>query len=1004
MQLSGVSSVDLRLLSKIPKPLSADQIYAEFDGRISHEDAQALSLKAEQTYVQIEGFCEQHAEVISFLSTNATYGDQYSQALSALLDPTLSEASARMKLAGATEMSKLKQIAASAKQTLEEELLDGKDASTFVAQAAKVLSQLKNSHEVKALSTELRTRATSELSRAQQRMKEGEDGLILTSPRSAGVESQQQQRIVVSQVLQILESKMREQQPNLDAQTLQTQLLTKFQKHEGDILRAQEAMAQFEQVASAKLGVSSLTELDPMQLLSKAEEILPQVSAKASVLVTSGEKYWTSMQQTTQGQQLLSKAKKLVASVENPDAFCENVTKAIAEVKLENLASWGSTITTNKQKRQEFIDRVKDHCLDFFMSVLPSIKVDTISGVEEGIEYSIAKLDLSNFRVRKERVKVRMGTVVDEELFTVRATHLTALLKGFEWTFAQKYFPYVNGGGLADAELSGGVISLGFKAEKKIVDHETGEFKPTLVLNSMEIEIRDELKITVQGSWFSAIYNMLASVFAALIREYLAKTMESKLLGHMIRLLKTLNDQMDNYWPLILQLLDVRVEDLPPASPWRGAKEVDIQPQQMDISFSKREGIPFVFARGVLNKYVVVSRILDLEMSNGGANAADLLKVPVGSSALAINGFSCSKLTLGEFNDLLQTLPLPYNVRFTLAAEDPARTRQQRVVPRPEVFSVVFRQEGPFGLRLRNRPLSLYGAIVLGFTASGDTKSAAEQSGKIQPGQLLTRMNDTDLRFKKLPEILTILKAATKRPVTLHFASSPDGIVKVRHWPPMIELEVSDEEAADGRNYVVISAFSRVPSFAQKSHVVHLGDVLLSVNGMPMHVPHQSGFAAIMETLRRIAETKQPMHAIFVNREQYLAHRTQLLQATTSPTSANEKSGGETEKEIREPQYDESLELKEVVFPKAPLGILFGNWKDEAAYVRQFISSAGPAEKTGMLRTGHAVLQICGMTVDADATPASIEQMIEDVSEAETPPTSYTITVRDLEVERELMK
>ncbi|KAF1781416.1 hypothetical protein GQ600_489 [Phytophthora cactorum] len=71
-----------------------------------------------------------------------------------------------------------------------------------------------------------------------------------------------------------------------------------------------------------------------------------------------------------------------------------------------------------------------------------------------------------------------MGTVVDEELFTVRATHLTALLKGFDWTFEQKYFPYLHGGGVADAVLSGGVISLGFKAEKKVVNQETEEFKP----------------------------------------------------------------------------------------------------------------------------------------------------------------------------------------------------------------------------------------------------------------------------------------------------------------------------------------------------------------------------------------------------------------------------------------------------------------------------------------------------------------------------------------------
>ncbi|KAJ0407394.1 hypothetical protein ATCC90586_000101 [Pythium insidiosum] len=411
---------------------------------------------------------------------------------------------------------------------------------------------------------------------------------------------------------------------------------------------------------------------------------------------------------------------------------------------------------------EEFIDRMKDHCLDFFMSVLPTIKVDTISGIEEGIEYSLSKLDLSNFRVRKERVKVRMGTVADEELFTVRATHLTALLKGFQWTFAQKYFPYAHGGGLADAELRGGVISLGFKAEKTVVNDETGEFRPTLVLNSMEIEIRQELKIT-------------------LIRDYLAKTMESKLLRHMIKFLATLNEQMDN---------------------------------------------------------------------------------------------------------------------------------------------IVFKQEGPFGLRLRNRPMAPYGAIVLGFADGPDGKKGiAELSGKVQPGYILTAINDVDLRFMQLPEILEILRDTKRRPATLHFASSPDGIVKLREWPPMFELEPSDEEAADGP----------------------------ADNWLALSIPK----------------------SLLVLKHSRKATRTALK--------------------------------KMKIVAKPPFGILFGNWHDEAAYIRVFISSAGPAERSGVINIGQAVLQVCGQSVPMDATPATIENMIEQVTASGTAP-PYAITLRDLDMEREIMK
>lgn len=1049
----------MRLLKRIPKPLSADKIYEEFQGRISREDALVLSRRAEETYRRVTTFCEQHADTISFISTNAEYGGQYSKALSSLLDPSLSDAGSRLREATQRELAKLKQMTLTAKSTLENDVLDGKESSAFFAQAAKILSQLKDSDEVKGLQANIRAKASTELEAVRQKI-EG-----VAREKSADTSSKQSDdKLVVSQVLKVLEDRFNAQKPRLDAikasidqPTLPSDVLERLQQHENDLLRAQETILELERMASVKLGVSSIGELDPNSLVTKAEELLPRVSGKAGLWLQSTEKYWARIQQTSQGQTLLKKAKDLVKSVEDPNAFCGNVTKAIAEVDFDKLAAWGNTLTSDREKRQNFINRVKDNCLDFFMSVLPTIKVDTISGVEEGVEYSLSNLDLSNFRVKKECVKVRMGTVVDEELFTVRATHLTALLKGFQWNFVQKYFPYLHGGGAADAVLTGGVISLGFKAEKKVVNKETGEFKPILVLNSMVIEIREELKLTVQGSWFSAVYNILASVFAELIREYLAKTMESKLLRHMIRLLTTLNKQMDQYWPLVFQLLDIRVEDLPSASPWRGAKEVEIEAQEVDCTFTERDAIPFVFTKGVMNKYVVVSRILDMEaLSNNSGSSeqlvADLMRVRVGCSVLAINGLSCSKLTLDEVKNLFETLPLPFTVRFSLIPEETMKTRQQRIVPRPEVSSFTFRQEGALGLRLRARPLAPCGVIVVGFTEIDGKKCPAELSGKVQVGQLVTRFNDVDLRFLKLPEVLAVLRDTKKRPVTMHFATSPDGVIKVREWPPMIELEdaasyaSSDDEikALDGRKYVVVSAFARVPSYAQKTHLVAKGDMLVRVNGQPITAPHVKGFAGIMDKLRDLANEKgTPMHATFISREDYLSIRLALMnqhkgvgknqeavesgrnddseQEPPSPADENavmpmpspprSSEGGDGD--ICEMDCLSRIQTKEIVFPKPPLGILFGNWKEEAAFIRAFISSPGPAEKTGLIRLGQAVLQVCGQSVPMDATVDVIEEMIasvrDDMAESSSPSrkkskSKFTLTVRDLELERELMK
>lgn len=1055
-QARDVNCVDLRLLDRIPKPFSADQIFNEFQGRISREEAAALHLRAERAYRQLQTFCEQHADTISFISTNAEYGGQYSEALSSLLDPSLADAGSRLRTAAGRELTKLKQMGFTAKETLENDVLDGKDSSAFFAQAAKVLSQLKSSDEVKGLKASLREKASAELAAVKKKLGATSSGSGTSTPSAAPTD----QKLVLSQVLQAFDERLNAQTPRLNAlkdsisdPSLPSDILEKLQQHESELIRAQETILELEKKASAKLGVSSIANLDPSALVAKAEELLPQVSGKAGLLLQSTEKYWTRIQQTEQGQTLLLKAKELAKSVENPDAFCGNVTKAIADVDFDKIAAWGNTLTSDKEKRQNFIDRVKDNCLDFFMSVLPTIKIDTISGVEDGVEYSLSSLDLSNFRVKKECVKVRMGTVVDEELFTVRATHLTALLNGFQWNFVQKYFPYLHGGGVADAVLTGGVISLGFKAEKTVVNAETGEVKPILVLNSMEIEIREELKLTVQGSWFSAVYNLLASVFAELIREYLAKTMESKLLGHMIRLLTTLNTQMDQYWPLVFQLLDIRVDDLPAASPWRGAKEVEIQLQELDITFADRQSVPFAFAKGVLNKYVVVSKIVDMERISSSSTgddgfAADLMRVPVGSSVVAINGLSCSKLTLGEVKKLMETLPEPFTIRFTLIPEDVVKNRQQRIVPRPETSSFVFRAEGPLGLRLRSRPLAPCGVIVVGFTEIEGKKCSVELSGKIQIGQMVTKINDTDVRFMKLAEVLSILRETKKRPLTMHFASSPDGVIKLRSWPPMIEMEEaasyagSDDEvrALGDRMYVVVSAFERVPSFAQRTHTVSKGDVLVRVNGQPITSPHVKGFAAIMDRLRDVANEKTTMIATFVSQEDYMVIRLDLQRSkgvgTIAPESETDRrtkgeeldaSGDETttlsETPVSPANEDEEkttattddnnedclhrVQTKEIEFPGPPLGILFGNWKEEAAFVRAFISSAGPAEKTGLIRLGQAVLQVCGQSVPADTTVEAVEEMIENVqttpnSEGKKP--KFTITVRDLELERELMK
>jgi hypothetical protein len=193
-------------------------------------------------------------------------------------------------------------------------------------------------------------------------------------------------------------------------------------------------------------------------------------------------------------------------------------------------------------------------------------------------------LDLSGFHIDKKRVKVTLGNVRETgELVTVRASNITATIKGLRWSYRQQYFPYANGVGVADADIKGGDITLGFR----LVRHrpkEGGEEKKAgeggeegndgggaaggggggadggaaggaggageelipipgmpiaLSLCTKTIEI-ESMTMRTKGSWLSWVYNLLAAVLKNVVRNYIKST-----------LLESLEDQVDTLMDLI---------------------------------------------------------------------------------------------------------------------------------------------------------------------------------------------------------------------------------------------------------------------------------------------------------------------------------------------------------------------------------------------------------------------------------------------------------------------
>lgn len=85
------------------------------------------------------------------------------------------------------------------------------------------------------------------------------------------------------------------------------------------------------------------------------------------------------------------------------------------------------------------------------------------------------------------------------------------------------------------------------------------EWEPALVLSGRYISM-ESLDLNIENSNLAWLYNLLASVFAGLIKEYVCNSLKDVVAAHSAMLLGSINGMTSTYWPLIKQLLDVTVE------------------------------------------------------------------------------------------------------------------------------------------------------------------------------------------------------------------------------------------------------------------------------------------------------------------------------------------------------------------------------------------------------------------------------------------------------------
>ena len=128
--------------------------------------------------------------------------------------------------------------------------------------------------------------------------------------------------------------------------------------------------------------------------------------------------------------------------------------------------SVAGTMINDIEARNRVIERLKDRVLDFLLSYIPTININSLDGVYENISYHISSLDLSGFKFQKEKVFLDIDQdplANDGSLLRFKASSIEASFKGVEWKYAQQVFPNLQGEGLINAAMESASLSLGFK-------------------------------------------------------------------------------------------------------------------------------------------------------------------------------------------------------------------------------------------------------------------------------------------------------------------------------------------------------------------------------------------------------------------------------------------------------------------------------------------------------------------------------------------------------------
>ncbi|GMH98574.1 hypothetical protein TrVE_jg8446 [Triparma verrucosa] len=672
-------------------------------------------------------------------------------------------------------------------------------------------------------------------------------------------------------------------------------------------------------------------EAPPMTLKATFDNIASTLNDDSSVavgqqLLMKSERVLDALEDASKNKTLTS----LLESARNAGYNEDTVVQSIANLDVDGLLNNVDGLVNDDQARRNLVAGATDSALEFLLTVLPSVEIPKLDGVKDGNMFSIENLSMEAFKLRKEDIDVQIAGIstnayaasnnasadhasladsastdiqIDEEgavehaqpigvgegvpateLLVIKVDNIQASLEDIKWSFGQTYFPHMKGAGSADAKIENAHLLLKFELRKKLCkeapssDFDEPKYEPVLCLHDRQCTM-ESISLNLKGDGLSWLYNMLASLFKGLLKEYVIKTVLEAITNSSGYLLETLNSNLSQYWPLIMRMGKLNIEELliidenaiSDTTQILGKDIIELvwrEPVPLGMKLLMNDGSGEVkvveFPRGGQALRVAEAADLDPDFFRGaticGVNGTKFLDPakPVGPQGGPIDTTKI-QLVLAA----LKEPGRPKSIEFLISESE--RKRIMRVlgklkahenvededmlrVTKKEVNRVNITEPGTIGLTFGVVEDEM-GLKVLGFKES-------KENDKIKVGSILVSVNGEwvyggeDGGVEKSTNLFK--RYSEKRPLELGFVD-PATIVKIfeNTLPcnsgldvntamigcPSTELILSDarQRETDVYSVVVLTGFNDAPGTLEAGGV-RQGDVLMSVNGTPFFI------------------------------------------------------------------------------------------------------------------------------------------------------------------------